>query len=154
MRKGFTILELIATIAIIVILGLVAVFNLQGGKNSTDLTDTTKQIGSLLREAQSDSVSQEMGATWGVYFSNVTSTAPFFAMFTTSFSTSTQVNYTRLPSTVGYSATFLASGATTSITFSEITGAASASTTIGLYSVKQTSLTSVITVASSGAVSD
>jgi prepilin-type N-terminal cleavage/methylation domain-containing protein len=152
--SGFTLIELMITMTIIAIMGIATFITLQGQKNSNDVTDTTKQVASLLREAQSDSMAQEQGATWGVYFSNATS-GPFYSLFINSYSTSTtQGGQYRLPATVGWKSSFLASGATTTIMFSQISGAASASTTVGISLFAQSSFSSTITVASSGAVGD
>jgi prepilin-type N-terminal cleavage/methylation domain-containing protein len=152
-RSGFTLIELLIVIAIIVILGVVTTLNLQGQKNSSDLTVTTQEIATLLRQAQSDSVSQEQAAAWGVYFSNATATAPFYALFENTYSTSTTQGYYRLPPTVGYVSSSLALGATTSITFAQVSGVASRSSAIGLYLTAQPTISSNIKIASSGAIS-
>jgi len=152
MRSGFTLIEVLVTVAILLTLGVVVVVSLQGAKNNDDVTGTAREIAALLRQAQSDAMSQEQNASWGVYFSNATNTAPFYALFINSYATSTIHGQYRLPSTVRYQSSFLPSGATTSIIFAQITGAASVSTTIGLYLMANAAFSSTIPVALSGAV--
>lgn len=153
MQKGFTLIELLLTVGIIVLITGVAFLNLSPRRNAADLSNTAGQITAFLREAQNNAMAQAQGVAWGVYFSNVTSTAPFYALFSSSYSTSTTVSYARLPATVAYATSTLAVGATTSITFSQVVGTASASTTIGVYFISQSSQSSTISVASSGRVS-
>ena len=52
-----------------------------GKRNSNDLSLTVSQVTAALREAQSRSLTQTQGATWGVHFSNTTTTAPFTTLF-------------------------------------------------------------------------
>jgi prepilin-type N-terminal cleavage/methylation domain-containing protein len=154
MKKGFTLVEILVVIALIVAVGAVVFANLGTRKVDTDLVTTDQQIGSLLRQAQVDAMEQESDASWGVYFSNATNTEPFYELFTGSYSTSTVVGYPYLlPTTVSFVTSTLASGATTSVTFSAIAGTASASTTIGLYMPDESAaFSSTISVASSGSV--
>ena len=71
--RGFTLIELVVVIGIMIAIGGVVVVNLAGRKSKTDLTDATKQIAALVRQAQSDSMSQEGGVKWGIVFSNASS---------------------------------------------------------------------------------
>lgn len=98
-------------------------------------------------------MAQEQGVSWGVHFANATNTAPFYAfMASSTYSTATVVGYYRLPPSISYLTSTLASGAALDVTFSPITGAASASTSIGLFAVGQ-ALSSTIRISSSGATS-
>lgn len=150
--SGTTIIELVLVIGMIAILATVFLVNLQGRKGKTELTTTTQQIAALLREAQSRSVAQSSGTSWGVHFENSTTTASFYALFNGTYSTSSRIGYYRLPATVNYSTSSLASGASKEVTFTQITGTASASTSITIFSVTDMSQSSTISVASSGAV--
>lgn len=153
-RSGFTLIELLVTLAIFIILGGVVLVNFAGRRTDTDLVDTTEQIGATLREAQSDAMAQKNGVAWGVHFSNSTATAPFYVLFSTSYSSATTAGYYPLPTSVAYNTSTLASGATLDVIFSEVTGGASVSTSIGLYMPKENvAYSSTISVASSGAVS-
>ncbi len=152
MKRGFTLIELVVTIGILVTIAVVTIVNISGKRSNSNLTTTTQQVATLLREAQSDSLAQEGDAVWGVHFSNATATAPFYALFSGSYGAGAAGGYYRLPATVAYKTSTLASGATLDITFSAITGAASASTSIGLYLINGSG-SSTISVASTGAVS-
>lgn len=67
-RSGLTLVELIVVIGIMITIGAVTFANLAGRKTNVDLTSTTKQIVALIRQAQSDSMAQEGGLTWGIIF--------------------------------------------------------------------------------------
>lgn len=151
--SGTTIIELVLVIGLIGILATIFLVNLQGRKGKTELTTTTQQITALLREAQSRSVAQSSSTSWGVHFENSTTTIPFYALFGGTYSASSRIGYYRLPATVNYSTSSLASGANREITFTQITGTASASSSITIFSTTDLSQSSTISVASSGAVS-
>jgi type II secretory pathway pseudopilin PulG len=158
MRKGFTLVELLVVLGMMIVLGAVVFANLSGKKNNADLTATTQEAGTLLRQAQSDAAFQENNTqandvAWGVHFANATATKPFYALFAGSYTASTTVGYYVLPSTVAYQTSTLAVGATLDVLFSPITGISSVSTSIGFYMPKEnTALSSTISIASSGAV--
>jgi len=151
-QKGFTLAEMLIVIAITVILAVVGLINLNSRKSPTELSNATKQIGALLRQAQSDSMANAQAVPWGVHFANATNTSPFYALFRTSYSTATTQGYYRLPPTVTYITSTLASGATLDVLFTQISGAASVSTTIGIYTLGQSSKSSTIAVSSIGTV--
>ena len=155
MKKGFTLVELIVVIALIIASGAVVFANLAGRRSTTDLTAATQQIGVLLRQAQSDAVEQESDVAWGVHFANPTGTAPFYALFTTSYSAGTVVGTPYLlPTTVAYTTSTLAPGATLDVIFSPISGAPSTSTSIGLYMPGQSAaFSSAISISPSGEIS-
>ncbi|MGC9599357.1 MAG: prepilin-type N-terminal cleavage/methylation domain-containing protein [Minisyncoccia bacterium] len=155
LRAGFTLIELLVTVALFVaLIALLSTANLFGSRNKADLNGATEDIAALLREAQSDSMAQEQGVSWGVHLENATATTPFYALFASStYAKSAIVGYYPLPSSVAYVTATLASGAAINITFSQVTGAASVATSVGLYSRGTASLSSTISVASSGAVS-
>jgi type II secretory pathway pseudopilin PulG len=151
-RRGTTLFEIMVAIGIIAVLGLVVMLNLFGRKSATELDAATKQIVAILREAQSRSVSQADGAAWGVHFENSTATAPFYALFRSSYSSENRVGYYRLPPVVGYATTSIPEGGFKEITFAQITGAASASTSVQILLLSNPAVSSTIYVASSGAV--
>jgi type II secretory pathway pseudopilin PulG len=158
MRKGFTLIELLVVFGIMIAVGALVFANLAGKKSNADLTATTQEVGTLLRQAQSDAAEQENNTqandvAWGVHFANATGTAPFYALFTGSYGASTTVGYYTLPSTVAYQTSTLATGATLDVIFSPIIGASSVSTSIGFYMPKEnTVFSSTILIASSGAI--
>jgi prepilin-type N-terminal cleavage/methylation domain-containing protein len=154
LRNAFTILELLVVIAVITVVSIISFMLFSGRHSSTDLTSTEQQMVAVIRDAQNRSVTQYQGVSWGVYFSNVTGTPPFYALFFSSYAPTTTVARYPLASSVAYVTSTLTVGSTLTITFNGISGAASASTSIGLHSLSQPSLpSSTIYIASSGAVS-
>lgn len=152
MRRGFTLIEIMIVVGIMVALSIVALVNLQGRNRNDDLKNTTEQIGAVLREAESHAMAEDQGSLWGVHFSNATTTAPFYALYYASYATSTIVSQYRLPADVVYATSVFPLGSQYNETFSKASGAASASETIILYlTVPNTS--SSISVALNGAVS-
>src|SRR6266481_7571264 len=102
-RKAFSLIEVVVILAIMVILTTVALLNLNTNRNGTLLVDTGKQIATLLREAQSDAMSQNLNVAWGVHFANSTNTAPFYEIFSSStYSTGTVTAHFALPSVIAY----------------------------------------------------
>lgn len=155
-KRGFTLVELVITIALFAIIAVVGGVSLFGTQRKSTLTGTVQQIAALLREAQSDAMAGEQGTAWGVHFENATATAPFYSLFASSTYSPQAIvgGYYRLPASVGYATSSLPAGAAVNITFSPITGTASASTSITLYSLGSAAFSSTISIASSGAVSD
>jgi len=160
MRKGFTLVELLLVFGIMIVLGSVVFATLSARRSNADLTATVQQVVTLLRQAQSDAVSQKNGTvsgssiSWGVHFENSTSVTPFYALFTGgAYSKTSTVSYYSLMQSVAYQTSTLASGATRDVIFSPIVGISSVSTSIGFYMPKQSvAFSSTIFVASSGAV--
>jgi prepilin-type N-terminal cleavage/methylation domain-containing protein len=152
MRKGTTMIELLLVIGILAVIATVGGISLLGRRGTTEFQGTAQQMVAALREAQSRAVSQASGTTWGVQFSNATS-GPFFAVFAgPAYSTSTRRAYYNLPPITAYVTSSLAEGATRTVLFSQITGMTT-STTIAIYSVRNSALSSTISIATSGAVS-
>ncbi len=145
--RGFTLIEMMIVLAIIVIIGTTVTLNLFGNRSHADLTNTAKEIATTLRQAQSDSLSSEQGGAWGVHFDNTSSTQPYYSLVYTS-STNigggltggssgsgfviTTVGQYNLPADVCYASSSIAIGSSTNIFFSEVSGAPSATATIVL----------------------
>ena len=148
-------MEIVVVLALVIAVGAVVFANLAGRKSTTDLAAATQQIGVLLRQAQSDAVEQEADVAWGVHFANPSGTPPFYALFTTSYSTATVVGSPYLlPTTVAYTTSTLAAGAALDVIFSPLSGVSSVSASIGLYMPKQNAaFSSTISIASSGEIS-
>ena len=151
-RKGTTLVELLVVILIIGVISFFGLLSLFSRKGKTDLDNTVIQITSLLGEARSRSAAQASSTSWGVHFDN-TGAPPFFATFYSgAYSTSTRTGYYKLPTSLVYATSTVPSGSSVDITFNQISGLASASTSITLLLTGPgPTSSSTIHVASSGA---
>ncbi len=152
-RQGMTIVELLIVIAIISIITLISLPTLFKRRSQNDLINTTEQIVSILREARTRSVSQSSSTNWGVRLGNPTTTSPFYALYARDYGSTTTIGYYKLPPTLVYATSNIPSGSYLDITFSQISGDASASTSVTIYVGGNSLNSSTISVASSGAVS-
>lgn len=143
--------ELLITFALVILIGAVALVNLVGRKGRTDLDLTTRQMVTLLREAQSRSMAQASSTAWGVHFENSTSTPVFFALYASTYTQANSRGTYRLPVSVGYATSTLAVGASLNVSFAQITGL-STSTSVTLYLINQPTSSSTIQIASTGAI--
>lgn len=154
MRKGYTLPELLIAIGIILILGLVSLAGFVNRRNESELDATASRMAALLREAQSRSVSQDSGASWGVRFDNGESGAgAYYALFSVPYTTSSLSGQYPLPAWVKYVTSSIAAGSHAEITFSQISGLAAGSSSIAIQLTQKPQSSSTISVASSGAVS-
>ncbi|HTY39814.1 MAG TPA: hypothetical protein VMC43_01855 [Candidatus Paceibacterota bacterium] len=151
-RAGTTFIELAIVLAMIIIFAAVLFLSPSQNRDRRTFDGTVNEVATLLHEAQARAMSQSSSTTWGVHFENITSTTPFFVLFYGSYSTSTKMGQYPLPSGVQYLSSSLALGAVREISFAQITGSASASSSIVLVSTRLTGVSSTIAVASSGVV--
>jgi prepilin-type N-terminal cleavage/methylation domain-containing protein len=152
-RAGFSLIELLTVMGIIVILGGVVLVSLTRRRNTVELNTTTQKVASLLREAQSRSVNQASSSAWGVHFDNTVATQGFYALFSGTYSTSSRDTDYGLPTSLHLATSSVAVGSSAEVTFAQISGLATGSTTIGLYMVNTPVNSTTITISSSGAVS-
>lgn len=125
-------IELLLVIGILATITAVTATTIFRRKNTEELDRTTRQIVSLLREAQTRSVAQASSTTWGVRLENATSN-PFYSLFLTStYSTDTRVGFYPLPVVVRYATATLPVGSSTTVTFTQLTGLPSVSSTLVL----------------------
>ena len=152
-ENGFTLIELLIVIAVVVAVAIVALVNLTGNRNETGVNSGAQQIVTLARQAESDSAAQLQGMSWGIHFSNAANAAPSYALFKgSSYSATNTVGTYRLPAGVGYLSSTLPLGSTRDVTFSPVSGAASTSTNITIYSLANPSLATTISITSLGLV--
>ena len=154
-RRGFTAIELLLVVAMILILGIVSFSTLSGRKGKTDLLGERDQMVGLLRQAQSYSVSQSSSTLWGVHFDN-TGAKPFFALYHTAYSTSTTIGYYGLPSSLAYVATSVPAGRYVEISFQQLSGllVSNSSSSVAIYAPSALGIgSSTISVSSAGSVS-
>ncbi|MEK7507861.1 MAG: prepilin-type N-terminal cleavage/methylation domain-containing protein, partial [Patescibacteria group bacterium] len=153
-RRGFSLIEFAIVIVLIIIVSGVSLINLLGSRNRANLDSSARKISAMLREAQSRSAVQESGSAWGVHFENSTNTAPFYALFYNSYGASTAVERYPLPNLVSYATSSISQGSFLEITFAQISGFPSASTSVILVlKIGGTTVTSsVVRVSSSGLI--
>ncbi len=160
-RRGFSLIEIAIVIAIIGIISIVAISNLFSRRSRVDLDNSTRQIVTLLRDAQSRSINQEDNVVWGVHFDNTTTTSGFYSLFKTSYSATNTVARYNLPNLVQFATSSIASGGTLDITFTNISGVPSTSTSItvqlvvniGAGGVTEVATSTTITISSTGLIS-
>lgn len=151
-NSGFSIIELLLTLSIVAILGVVLSLNLVGRRSASELTLTAQSIAATLREAQSRAVMQASSSAWGVHFDNGSS--PFYAIFSgATFSTSSQYSRTSLPVTLRFTTTTIAQNNTADVNFAQLTGAASGSSSIAVYILANPQSSSSISIDPTGAIS-
>ncbi len=149
---GFTLFELILVMGIVAIFSMVTLTYLFSHRGTTQLDLTVRQIETLLREAQSRSISQASSSAWGVHFENDAGPSPFFSLFAGSYSSTSVVAAYRLPATLGYATSTIPPGGVKEIIFSQLTGIASASTSLTIFLYTNPRASATIRVASSGVV--
>jgi prepilin-type N-terminal cleavage/methylation domain-containing protein len=153
MKRGFTLIETVVVMFIMVVLSVVAIASLTGRKRNNDLLEATQQIVTLLREAQSHAAAQDQESAWGVHFSNPVSGASSYALYYGStYTAANVVAYYRLPADVTYSTASLPLGFSGNVVFAQISGAASGPSSLTLF-LTSSNVSTTISVASSGAVS-
>ncbi len=145
--KGFTLIELMITLAILTIVAVIGGVNLFNYYSRQNLTSAANEIVALLRQAQNSSLTQESGDQWGVHFSNVTTTQGLIQLFHgSSFASGTLANSQSLPTGVQFINPV--SGTSTDVIFSKVTGYpnTSASIAVALTANLNTSSTIIINV--------
>ncbi len=154
-RSAFSLIEVAVVMAIMVILSIVALINFRPSLYRNQLNATAQKIVASLREAQSRAVAGESGVVWGVHFDNGTSTAPFYALFQNAYATSTGINYYSLPYGVQYATSSIASGGSLNVTFAQISGlpTATSSVILNLISGGSVIATSGVSISAQGIVS-
>jgi len=79
--SGFTIIEVLLTVAIMAILSAISVGSYLSTHRRTLLDSTSQEMTVYLRFAQQKALSQEEGQDWGIHFENPSSGAGFYALF-------------------------------------------------------------------------
>ncbi len=70
MKNGFTIIELLIVIALIVILSTVGILTLFNFRSNQSLRLATQNLVTFVRSTQQKSISQESGLRWGIRFTH------------------------------------------------------------------------------------
>lgn len=149
--KGFTLIELVITLGIMVFLAGIGFLFISGYKSNQNINSTSQEIVSVLRNAQNRSLSQEGGGRWGVYFSNPVSGNDFYNLFKgSSYSSSTIVSQTALSSGVQFDTPI--SGSSSSVVFSPVTGLPDNALTIKISLTARPSVSSTIIINQNGQI--
>ena len=148
-RKGFTVIELVVSISLLLIIGSFAVVAIQNQVQST-LDSESQVIVARLTEAQSRAISGVNNLGWGVRFHNATNTTPYYALFSgASFQTSTQTYY--LSGLIQFATP--ASGTLQDVVFTKLSGSTATNTTIVVRLKSDPTESKSITITNKGKIS-
>lgn len=157
MKNGFTLIELIISMGLLIIIAAVGAVNLIGYRSRLDLDNASQEIIAVLREAQNRSLSQEAtsiqgsGGRWGVYFENPATSTDFYDLFWgATYATGTIVSRATLPSSIQFDTP--ATGSSSTVVFSPVTGLLNASTTIKISAISNAAVSSTITINTNGQI--
>ncbi len=150
-RFGFTLIEILVVSGISILLIALTFTFLVGRRSGVEVTTTIQSMQSVLKDAQSRSITYASSSVWGVRFAN-TSPTPFYALFVGEYSSSNVVYSYRLPSSVSYSSSSIPVETVFDITFARGSGLPSTATSITLFSSSGVA-SSTLQVASSGVIS-
>jgi len=149
--KGFTLIELIITLGIIVVLAGVGFLGILNYKNIQSVNSTAQGIITVLRNAQNRSLSQEGGSRWGVHFENPSGANDFYDLFHgASYTTSGLVSRTALPSGVEFVLPPIGSSST--VIFYSVTGLPDNPLTIKISLTAAPSVSSTIIINQNGRI--
>ncbi|MBI4991749.1 MAG: prepilin-type N-terminal cleavage/methylation domain-containing protein [Candidatus Harrisonbacteria bacterium] len=122
--RGFTLLELIISIGLLVIIGSIVVLNLAGFRSQRELELATENLVAYLRDAQSRAISQQASSKWGVHFDAAVNDNDSYSIFSgNDYATGSVQNKIFLPLSLKFSDP--AEGTTKDIIFSKVSGATS-----------------------------
>ena len=126
--KAFTLIELLVVIGITAILAVFFIMSPLSFRSQQDLNLTVSEMIAVLRNAQDNSISQESGSVWGIYFDN-TNDSGFYDFFSGSdYSSTNIVSRSSLRSNIKFIQPAI--GASSTVIFSAVSGLPVASTTI------------------------
>ncbi|MEK7549338.1 MAG: prepilin-type N-terminal cleavage/methylation domain-containing protein [Patescibacteria group bacterium] len=126
--KAFTLIELLVVIGITAILAVFFIMSPLSFRSQQDLNLTVLEITAALRNAQDNSISQESGSVWGIYFDNINGSG-FYDFFSGSnYSSTNIVSRSALRSNIKFVQPIV--GASSTVIFNAVSGLPVASTTI------------------------
>ena len=126
--KAFTLIELLIVIGITAIMAVFLIMSPLSFRSRQDLNLTVSEMVAVLRNAQDNSISQESGSIWGIYFDN-TNDSGFYDFFSGSdYSSINIVSRSSLRSNIKFIQPAI--GASSTVIFSAVSGLPVASTTI------------------------
>lgn len=171
-RKGFTIIELLIVVAIMVIMSALVLPRLLSSNIRKEFDSTVETIFYSLNQARERAIAWEKGTTWGVFFERKDPAAgcasqPHFGIFFTNsgYDEAEKINYVSyLPLTMDFDVTSTwgtYTGCYRIIDFKEVTGerwyadglAGASTSSVKVYVIKNPSISSTISVTLLGMVS-
>lgn len=145
-NKGFTIIETIIVLGLLVIFGSIALVSFQSSRDTRNLATSTQDILSILRLAQARTLSGENNSVWGVHLAQNQ-----FALFQgPTFAGSPVVESYNLPSSLELVSISL-NGGGSDIIFKRITGTTDQNGTFVLRVIATPTLYTSLTIDASGA---
>lgn len=149
--KGFSLFELIVSIAITMIMTTLVSMNLFGYRGQQDLNLSVQEIATILRSARDKSITQESAAVWGVHFQNSVSGGSFYDLFSgPNYASGTLVARATLRQSIQFQDP--SSNSSKDVVFSLLTGLPDASSTIIISLKNDSSVFKVITINSNGQI--
>jgi len=148
---GFTLVELLIVIAIMVVISTASVGMFVRYRNSQNLKFSTIEVATAVRDANKRSVTQEDGKQWAIRLSNTTSSQQFKVWGGTSFASATIASTASLRNGIQFGNPSTSS--TLDLIFSAITGALSGNTVVTLNNGGEDGLVGDIIVTALGKVS-
>ncbi|MEK7481863.1 MAG: type II secretion system protein [Patescibacteria group bacterium] len=138
LNKGFTLLELLLVMAILIILGTVAFNAYYNFQLEVKVDEEANRIKQILRQVQQKAISGEQNAKWGARFVNATSSDQYYDVFYgNSYSAGTSTDRYYLATGIDF--TSPSSSSTLDVIFNKRTGINSSSSDITITIKTETS---------------
>ncbi|MDP3769673.1 MAG: prepilin-type N-terminal cleavage/methylation domain-containing protein [Candidatus Sungbacteria bacterium] len=145
--RGFTLIEIMVAVAVVVLLGTVGLVSFNTSRNVRDLSTGTQTVLSVLRTAQSKTLAGENNSAWGVHL-----TSSQVELFQGSaYAGSSNIKIYALPSSLQISSISL-NGGGSDVLFDRITGETGTSGTFTIHVAASPTTSTGITVDGSGKV--
>lgn len=145
-HSGFTLIEILVSIAIVLLIMLVSVVTFKSIRDNQALKVATQDVGNALRDSRGHTLGSKGDTVYGVHIDE-----DAVVLFTGTTYSSTSPDNVTIPFSYGIRATSSLAGNTTEVLFSRLTGLPSATGTIVL-SDADTNSSNTITVYGSGLI--
>ena len=149
-RRGFTLLELVVVIGIMVLATTIMFAIFRGYQRNVRLNVAAQQLENTLRRAQSDAMIVKNGTNWGVYFDTIKDQYVLFSG--TEYSPSGVDNVVIEIENLVEIANVNLSDSAISVVFSKLSGTADHSGTITLRSLHDTNVTASVSITDEGKI--
>jgi len=150
-NKGFTLAELLITMAILVIIASTGFVYLGSYRRTAEIDSALQKMVSFTREAQSRAKTGQDGVAWGVHWDNPLAGEDFYALFKDTYSATNTVEIMWLSNTIEF--TDPSANNYYNVIFQRITGNPDVtSTSITITSRIDPSITKTITINSLGQI--